>query len=128
MGVHRWQDLQHKMGATRRKQLRRGVEQEILDMDLRGLRELVGKTQKDLATLIEQTQGQISETERRSDHRLSTLRRYVEALGGEIEVVANFGDKRIRLHSVWPASAGAPEIEARSRRLIRGGRRPPPGT
>jgi plasmid stabilization system protein ParE len=25
---------------------------------------------------------------------------YVEALGGEIEVVANFGDKRIRLHSV----------------------------
>jgi predicted transcriptional regulator len=100
MSVHHWKDLQHKMGAARRKQLRREVEQEILDMDLRGLRELVGKTQKDLATLVEQTQGQVSETERRSDHRLSTLRRYVEALGGEIEVVANFGDKRIRLHSV----------------------------
>jgi transcriptional regulator with XRE-family HTH domain len=100
MGVHHWKELQHKMGAARRKQLRREVEQEILDMDLRGLRELVGKTQKDLAMLVEQTQGQVSETERRSDHRLSTLRRYVEALGGEIEVVANFGDKRIRLHSV----------------------------
>jgi transcriptional regulator with XRE-family HTH domain len=100
MGVHQWKDLKHKMGPTRRKQLRREVEQEILDMDLRGLRELVGKTQKDLAILVEQTQGQVSETERRSDHRLSTLRRYVEALGGEIEVVANFGDKRIRLHSV----------------------------
>ena len=69
-------------------------------MDLRGLRELAGKTQKDMAILVEQTQGQVSETERRSDHRLSTLRKYVEALGGEIEVVANFGDKRIRLHSV----------------------------
>ncbi len=100
MDVHRWKDLQHKMGRARRKQLRREVEQEILDMDLRGLRELVGKTQKDMAALIEQTQGQVSETERRSDHRLSTLRKYVEALGGEIEVVANFGDKRIRLHSV----------------------------
>lgn len=100
MSVHHWKDLQHKMGATRRKQLRRGVEQEILDMDLRGLRELVGKTQKDMAILVEQTQGQVSETERRGDHRLSTLRKYVEALGGEIEVVANFGDKRIRLHSV----------------------------
>jgi transcriptional regulator with XRE-family HTH domain len=100
MGVHHWKDLQHKMGPPRRKQLRREVEQEILDMDLRGLRELVGKTQKDLAILVEQTQGQVSETERRSDHRLSTLRRYVEALGGEIEIVANFGDKRIRLHSV----------------------------
>jgi hypothetical protein len=100
MGIHDWKDLQHKMGTARRKQLRREVEQEILDMDLRGLRELVGKTQKDMAILVEQTQGQVSETERRSDHRLSTLRKYVEALGGEIEVVANFGDKRIRLHSV----------------------------
>jgi transcriptional regulator with XRE-family HTH domain len=100
MDVHRWQDLQHKMGTARRKQLRREVEQEILEMDLRGLRELVGKTQKDMAIVVEQTQGQVSETERRSDHRLSTLRKYVEALGGELEVVANFGDKRIRLHSV----------------------------
>jgi transcriptional regulator with XRE-family HTH domain len=98
MGVHRWKDLHHKMGTVRRKQLRREVEQEILDMDLRGLRELVGKTQQEMAVLVEQTQGQVSETERRSDHRLSTLRRYVEALGGEIEVVATFGDKRIRLH------------------------------
>jgi|HubBroStandDraft_3_1064219.scaffolds.fasta_scaffold144845_1 hypothetical protein len=100
MSVHRWQDLQHKLGTARRKQVRREVEQEILDLDLRGLRELVGKTQKEMALLIEQTQGQVSETEQRSDHRLSTLRKYVEALGGEIEVVANFGDKRIRLHSV----------------------------
>jgi len=100
VSVHHWKNLQHKMGATRRKQLRREVEQEILDMDLRGLRELVGKTQQDMAILVEQTQGQVSETERRGDHRLSTLRKYVEALGGEIEAVANFGDKRIRLHSV----------------------------
>ncbi len=27
-------------------------------------------------------------------------RRYVEALGGELEVIATFGDKRIRLHGV----------------------------
>jgi hypothetical protein len=45
MDVHRWKDLQHKMGPARRKQLRREVEQEILDMDLRGLRELVGMMQ-----------------------------------------------------------------------------------
>jgi transcriptional regulator with XRE-family HTH domain len=100
MPVHHWKDLQHKMGTARQTQLRREAEQEILDLDLRGLRELVGKTQKDLAILVEQTQGQVSETERRGDHRLSTLRRYVEALGGEIEVVASFGDKRIRLRSV----------------------------
>jgi hypothetical protein len=34
------------------------------------------------------------------DFRLSTLKRYVEALGGELEVVAAFGDKRVRLRAV----------------------------
>jgi hypothetical protein len=72
MGVHHWKELQHKMGAARRKQLRREVEQEILDMDLRGLRELVGKTQKDLAMLVEQTQGQVSDTD--SPRYAGTLR------------------------------------------------------
>ena len=30
-------------------------------------------------------QADVSRTESREDHRLSTLRRYVEALGGELE-------------------------------------------
>jgi hypothetical protein len=55
-------------------------------------------TEADAALKI--TQGQVSLTEQREDHRLSTLRRYVEALGGELEVVANFGDRRVRLHGV----------------------------
>ena len=38
-------------------------------------------------------------TERRQDVLLSTLRSYVKALGGELEVIANCGDKRIHLHS-----------------------------
>ena len=100
MAAHKWTDLRHKMPPARRAELRREVDQEILDMDLRGLRELLGKTQDDVAGLVSQRQGQVSETERRTDHRLSTLRKYVEALGGELEVIANFGDKRIRLRSV----------------------------
>ncbi len=68
-------------------------------MDLRGLRERLGKTQQEIAVLLERSQSQVSETERRQDVRLSTLRSYVEALGGELEVIANFGGKRIKLHS-----------------------------
>lgn len=47
MDVHQWKDLNHKMGKARRQQLRQAVEQEIVEMDLRGLRELMAKTQKD---------------------------------------------------------------------------------
>lgn len=100
MVVRRWNELRHKATTEERAQIRREVEQEILDMDLRGIRELLGKTQSEVAEVLKQTQAQISEAERREDRKLSTLRRYIQALGGELEVIANFGDKRIRLHGI----------------------------
>jgi transcriptional regulator with XRE-family HTH domain len=85
--------------AERQDRIRREAQEDLLQMDLRGLRELLGKTQQEVAALVERSQSQVSETERRQDVRLSTLRSYVEALGGELEVIATFGDKRIKLHS-----------------------------
>lgn len=99
MKVHRFGTLEHKMSPARQDKIRRDAEEELLQLDLRGLRELLGKTQQEIATLLERSQGQVSETESRQDIRLSTLRSYVEALGGELEVIATFGDKRIKLHS-----------------------------
>ena len=99
MKVHRFGTLKHKMSRERQDKIRRDAEEELLQLDLRGLRELLGKTQQEIAAVLERSQGQVSETERRQDIRLSTLRSYVEALGGELEVVATFGDKRIKLHS-----------------------------
>jgi transcriptional regulator len=98
MTVRRWNELKHKFSKEREDAIRREVEVEILELNLRAIRELMGKTQEELAALVETTQGQVSETERRGDHRLSTLRRYIQALGGELEIIANFGDRRVRLH------------------------------
>jgi hypothetical protein len=44
------------------------------------------------------TQSELSRLERRPDHLVSTLRRYVKALGGELEVTAVLGAKRVKLH------------------------------
>lgn len=98
MAVHRWSELVAKLPRERREKIERRVREELLKMDLREMRALLGKTQAEVAAALKISQGQVSETERREDHRLSTLRRYVQALGGELEVIANFGDKRIRLH------------------------------
>ncbi len=46
------------------------------------------------------TQPQLSRVETRRDHLLSTLRRYVEALGGTIEIVAVVKDARVILQQV----------------------------
>ena len=98
MKIHNWQDLQdEKLSSEEQREVDDAVEAELLEMDLRAMRELLGLTQEELAQAVKMTQSEVSRLERRPDHRLSTLRRIVEALGGDLEVVANFGDRRVRL-------------------------------
>jgi hypothetical protein len=100
--THRWSDLKKrsKLSPEQLAQIDREVQAELLQMNLRELRELSGLTQVEVAEATEMAQSELSRTERRDDHLLSTLRRYVEALGGELEVVAVLGDRRIRLRGV----------------------------
>jgi len=96
----RWQDLRkQKLTSQQLEEIDRDVERELVEMDLRAIRELLGKTQVDLAEATDMTQSEVSRLERRPDVRLSTLKRFVEALGGEIEIFATFGDKRVRLRA-----------------------------
>ena len=66
---------------------------------LREIRERQGVTQKELAERLALTQPTISALESADLDRsgLSTLRAYVEALGGTVEIVATFGDRRLIL-------------------------------
>ena len=60
---------------------------------LKDLRQAVEQTQEELATSLGVGQDTISRIERRSDMLLSTLRRYVEGMGGKLELVAEFPDR-----------------------------------
>jgi ribosome-binding protein aMBF1 (putative translation factor) len=59
---------------------------------LRRLREARALTQSTLAQLLEMDQSEISRLERRSDMLLSTLKRFVEATGGELHLVVRYPD------------------------------------
>lgn len=101
MKTHRWQDVKNKrIKPERAAEIRAQVEQEVLDLNLAAVRELVGKRQVDVAAAMEMTQGPLSDFERRDDHLVSKLRRYVKALGGELEIVARFDDKTVKLKGV----------------------------
>lgn len=60
---------------------------------LKDLREAVEQTQEELAASLGVGQDTVSRIERRSDVLLSTLRRYVAAMGGELELVARFPNR-----------------------------------
>jgi predicted transcriptional regulator len=67
---------------------------------LKELRQELDVTQAELAEAADMTQSEMSRLERRGDHRISTIRRYVEALGGEIEITAIVDSRRIKLTDV----------------------------
>ena len=73
---------------------------QIEELTLQELRRDLSKTQVDVARTADMTQSELSRLESRGDHRISTLRRYVEALGGEVEVTAVFGGRRVKLTEV----------------------------
>lgn len=74
------------------KTLRRGPRPErTLVLPLAGMRRSANKTQADVAAALGTDQGEISRIESREDVKLSTLRRYAEALGARFEITFVFG-------------------------------------
>jgi hypothetical protein len=65
-----------------------------LRLPLRALRTTIGKTQVEVAGMAKMRQADLSKLERRGDIKLSTLRRYVKAMGGQVELVAVFPNGR----------------------------------
>jgi len=68
---------------------------------LRELRQILGISQAQLAARIGKDQPELSRLERRRDLKLSTLTRFVRALGGELELTARFGNKLLVLTTAW---------------------------
>lgn len=66
-------------------------------MNLAVLRTQLGLNQAQMADVAEMTQSELSKVESRGDHLVSTLRRCVTALGGELELTAVVGGRRVRL-------------------------------
>jgi transcriptional regulator with XRE-family HTH domain len=90
--------LREQMSPAARERVEQRVRDTLLEMSLQELRQQVsGKTQTELAELLEVTQGAISQLEGRHDVLLSKLAKYVRALGGDLELVARFPDSDVRI-------------------------------
>ncbi|MGP8253766.1 MAG: XRE family transcriptional regulator [Terracidiphilus sp.] len=100
-----FRELEAKMSPERRARVAARVKEELAKMPLHQLRNAREMTQTRLAELLEMDQGNISKLEQRTDMYLSTLRSYVEAMGGELEIRAVFpeGVVRIELLNKLPA-------------------------
>lgn len=71
------------------------------EMTLRDLRLALHKTQNDLGTRLHITQDGVSRLEKRSDMLLSTLGKYIAALGGTLKITAEFPNRpAVTIHGI----------------------------
>lgn len=97
-----WKDIKTKLSAEQRTQVKREAVAELDRIGFGKLRQARQQTQVALAERLDVPQTAISRMERRTDLLLSTLRGYVEGLGGKLELRAVFPDGEFILESLAP--------------------------
>jgi len=111
--VKPFKQLVDKMSPESRKRIKARTDQLYSEMALQELRQALKLTQQQMADNLKMNQAAVSKIERQSDMFISTLRRFLAAMGGELRIVAHFpqGDVTIRqfeeLHEDEVAGASA---------------------
>ena len=95
-----WNDLKHKSSPEVRAALKLEAHAELERVGFGKLRQARQKTQAAIAERLHIAQGAVSRMERQSDFLLSTLREYVGALGGKLELRVVFPDANFELETL----------------------------
>ena len=116
-GHRKWDTIRFK-GPRPSEGERRAAADAIIDEQKRYARTLAQlrkarvKTQVEVAANMGMAQGEVSRLERRTDAYLSTLQRYVEALGGNLRLVAEFADGEFEIELSSLEEAAPAELNA----------------
>ena len=93
----KFRTIREKMASERQERIRKRTEELLAELPLQELRQARALSQQELAEVLGLNQATVSKLERRTDMYLSSLRRFVEAMGGELEISASFPDGKVRI-------------------------------
>jgi DNA-binding Xre family transcriptional regulator len=102
----KWETLRATMSPERREANRLAAQQMMAEMPLEELRLARNITQTHLASLLQITQASVSKMEKRTDMYVSTLRSFVQAMGGELEIRAIFPDGTVKIDQFSALASG----------------------
>lgn len=93
-----FKELEARMSPEALARAKAKTEQMIREMPLDELREALNLTQESLAEALNVRQPFVSKVERRTDMYISTLRKIIEAMGGELEIRAVLPNGVVRIN------------------------------
>ena len=98
--VKKFSELRDRMSPEAQARSSAHTEAMLLEMGLQELRKSRHMTQVELATVLKIDQAAVSKTEGRPDMYVSTLREYIRAMGGDLQLVAKFPGAEIKLNGL----------------------------
>lgn len=91
-GRHPFEELSKEFTDERRRRIDAIKHELLAEMPLHELRRARTLTQQELAETLQVSQPAVAKLERRADVYVSSLRSYIEAVGGKLKIVAEFPD------------------------------------
>lgn len=86
----KWSEIRRPLSPEEEADVRAEVQAEVVRIKLADLRRMRNLSQTTIAKLLGMNQGDVSRLEHRTDMYLSTLRSYIEAAGGTLQLLATF--------------------------------------
>ena len=96
-GRHPFKELTRDFTPERRRRIEDLKGKLLAEMPLHELRRARALTQRDLAETLEVNQPAVSKLEQRADVYVSSLRSYIEAVGGKLKIVAEFPEGEVAI-------------------------------
>jgi predicted transcriptional regulator len=88
------------MSAQSQERIQKKIKQLQQDMALAEVRKAMSLTQVDLAEMLHIKQAAVARLENRTDMYISSLRKYITALGGELDIVARFPEGDVHIQNL----------------------------
>jgi DNA-binding XRE family transcriptional regulator len=95
--ARKWRDIRKTFPPEIEERIRQEVKDAAGVMTLYQLREARSLTQVNLAKVLQVNQGAVSRMEKRADMYISTLRSYIQAMGGQLQVKAIFPEGEVEI-------------------------------
>jgi DNA-binding transcriptional regulator YiaG len=105
-GHRSFSGLVEKMSPKAQEEIKHGTAKILAEMELAELREALALRQADLARMLKTTQAAVSRLERRGNVTIGSLKGYIEALGGRLELNAVLPGHTVKIAHAFKENAG----------------------
>jgi DNA-binding XRE family transcriptional regulator len=95
--AHKWTEIRRELSPEQEEETDRYVKSVVEAATLNQLREARSLTQANLASILGVNQGSVSKMEKRADMYVSTLRSFIQAMGGQLQIKAVFPEGEVQI-------------------------------